>query len=104
MLKNLVNSTAKLVIVILVFALLVFLNIYVWKKDRRQEQEIIDLQKELSIQQTENEKIAQINRDLRQKIDSLKQGSKEMIEEEARNGFGMVGEGETFFHLEEPEK
>ncbi len=100
MLKNIINSTAKLIVVSLALILLISLNFYMWKKDRMHEQTIINLQNELVLQQQENANIALINDKLKRKINSLKQGSLEMIEEEARSGFGMVGEGETFFHFE----
>lgn len=104
MFEYLVNSTAKVTLVILAFIILIVLNLFIWKKDHDQEREIISLQKELLIQQQENAAIAQSNAQLRQKINSLKQGSMEMIEEEARSGFGMVGEGETYFHFEDKPK
>lgn len=99
--KKLVNSTLKTVMILVLFAILLVLNFSVWKKDRQQEIAIQSLQQELLIQQQENAAIAKINADLKEKIISLKRGSYEMIEEEARNNWGMVGENETFFHLEE---
>lgn len=101
MLKYLLNSTAKIIFIVVVFAVLVVLNLYVWRKDNAQEQQIVSLQKQLHAQQQENAIISQLNNELKQKIDSLRQGSLEMIEEEARNGFGMVGEGETFYHFKD---
>lgn len=101
MLKKLFNSTARVVIILVLLVVLVVLNLHMWNKDHKQEQLIINLQKELTLQQQENAKIAQVNKDLHQKIDSLKQGSREMIEEEARNSFNMVGPGETFYHFED---
>lgn len=65
-------------------------------KDRTQEETIKALQKELLVQQKINKEIRITNDNLHRRIDSLKQGSVEMIEEEARNKFNMVGEGETF--------
>lgn len=100
MLKQLLNSTAKMVIIVALFAILLVLNFYMWSKDRDQEREIVDLQKELQHQHEENEKISRVNEDLKNKIKSLKLGKNEMIEEEARGGFGMVGKGETFYHFE----
>lgn len=101
MFKQLLNSTAKFMLIILALVLLVVFNLYIWKKDHDQEIKIKALQKQLTGQQQENAMLAESNTELRQKIDSLKQGSMEMIEEEARNGFGMVGEGETFYHFED---
>lgn len=97
MLKKLFNSTAKFVLILVAFALLVVLNYRVWKKDYVQEQKIQGLQQNLQMQQTENAKMAETNAELRRRIDSLKRGGVEMIEEEARDNFGMVREGETFY-------
>ncbi len=102
--KNLFSSTARVVFFITVFVALLVLNYQVWKKDAQQEQNIVALQKELQIQRQENNKTAMINKDLKQKIESLKQGSVDMIEEEARSDFGMVGEGETFIHFDSKKK
>ncbi len=101
--KKLFSSTARIILFIAALMLLLFLNYQVWKKDAKQEQEIVALQKELQIQRQENNKTAMVNKDLKQKIESLKQGSTDMIEEEARSGFGMVGEGETFIHFDDKE-
>ncbi len=101
MFKNMLNSTVRFVLIMVALAVLIVLNFYVWKKDHAQEIEIKALQQQLSIQQQENTVLSRSNSELREKIDSLKQGSMEMIEEEARNGFGMVGEGETFYHFED---
>ncbi len=101
MFKKLLNSTAKITFFIVALIVLLMLNFYMWNKDRIQEIEIRELQEQLVQQQQENDVLAQSNDELHQKIDSLKQGSREMIEEEARNGFGMVGEGETFYHFED---
>lgn len=97
MLKKLFNSTAKFVLILVAFALLVVLNYRVWKKDYVQEQKIQGLQQNLQMQQTENAKMVETNAELRRRIDSLKRGGVEMIEEEARDNFGMVREGETFY-------
>lgn len=70
-----------------------------WVKDRDQERLIQDLQIEQQIQLQENAKMSQINNALRQRIESLKLGSVEMIEEEARDGFGMVREGEIYYNF-----
>ncbi len=101
MFKKLLNSTAKVTLFIIAFIVLIVLNFYTWNKDHKQEAEIKELQAQLIQQQQENSVLSQSNTELRQKIDSLKQGSTEMIEEEARNGFGMVGEGETFYYFED---
>ncbi len=100
MIKKLFNSTAKLLFLLAVFALLIVLNYRVWKKDYEQEQRIQGLLQDYQIQQAENAKMAQTNAELRRRIDSLKRGGFEMVEEEARDKFGMVGDGETYFNFE----
>lgn len=97
MLKNILGSTAKIIFVLVAFVVLLILNWKMWSKDQEQEKTIVNLQKELVIQQQENAKMIGSNAQLRRRIDSLKRGSVEMIEEEARDNFGMVGEGETFY-------
>ena len=101
MLRKFINSVAKITSILIIFVVLLILNFRLWKKDHHQENEVIGLQKELSLQQKENATMSGVNNNLKQKIDSLKQGSMEMIEEEARNNFGMVGEGETYYRFEE---
>lgn len=99
--KKWLNATLKGTTILVLFVILLVLNFTVWQKDRAQEVAIKALQEELKIQQQENAVIAEMNADLKEKINSLKRGSYEMIEEEARNNWGMVGEDETFYHLEE---
>lgn len=101
--KRLLKTSIGFSLFVLSLGVLVVANYHVWKQDQVYEQEIRDLQQQLSLQQQENEKIADINDRLKQKIESLKLGSYEMIEEEARTGFGMVGEDETFFHFKQPD-
>lgn len=104
MIKQLFSSTLRIAIILALFVLLLVLNYHVWKKDHQQEKVIKELQHELQIQQQENVEIAKTNADLKDKITSLERGRSEMIEEEARKNWGMVGEDETFFHLEEKVK
>lgn len=84
--------------------MLVVLNYRVWKKDYTQEQTIQGLQQDLQVQQAENAKMLATNAELRRRINSLKRGSVEMVEEEARNKFGMVRDGETYFNFDAEEK
>ncbi len=97
MMKSVLASTAKFVLIIAAFVALLVLNWKVWVKDRDNERLIQDLQTEHKIQLEENAKMQATNAELRRRIDSLKRGSVEMIEEEARDTFGMVGEDETYF-------
>lgn len=104
MLKKFLNSTAKWVFILAAFTVLVVLNYRVWKKDYTQEQTIQGLQQDLQVQQAENAKMLATNAELRRRINSLKRGSVEMVEEEARNKFGMVRDGETYFNFDAEEK
>ncbi|MBS9777338.1 MAG: septum formation initiator family protein [Gammaproteobacteria bacterium] len=99
MLKKFFNSVTTFILLLAAFIALVMLNFVMWNKDLKQEKTITSLHNELKIQMEENAKIAETNEKLRRKIQSLKQGSLEMIEEEARSGFGMVGKGETYYHF-----
>lgn len=97
MLKTAFTYTIKYLLIISAFVILLILNWRMWVKDREQEHLIQGLQIERQLQLQENAKMRTINADLRRRIESLKRGSVEMIEEEARDNFGMVGEGETYF-------
>ncbi len=97
MFKTILSSTTRIVLLIIAFIALIILNWNMWSKWKANNDYIRDLQKQLVIQQQENNVMQEANTELRRRIDSLKRGSVDMIEEEARNNFGMVGEGETFF-------
>ncbi len=96
-LKKAFTSTVKLTFILTAFVVLLVLNWKMWKKDYQQEQTIIGLQEQLLIQQREHVNMTETNAKLRSRISSLKRGSIEMLEEEARDNFGMVKEGETFY-------
>ncbi len=95
--KKALMTTVKFVLMLVAFVGLLILNWNTWKKDYQQEQTIISLQEQLLIQQREHVDIKETNAKLRSRINSLKRGSIEMLEEEARDSFGMVKEGETFY-------
>lgn len=97
------KTIVKYGLILAAFVLLIILNIKVWKKDYDKEQQISLLQQELAYQQEENEKVKAINDDLKLKINSLTKGSNEMLEEKAREDFGMVREDETFYYYNEDE-
>ncbi len=99
--KSILLGLGKYSIIAVLFIALLVLNYYVWSKDREQEKQIKQLQMELSSQLEENSKVKSINEGLRGKITSLKTGSHETIEEEARKGFGMVRDDETYYFLDE---
>ncbi len=82
------------------FVVLIIFNIKMWGLDRKQEKKISLLQKELIIQQNENERVQEINQKLTSKITGFKNNTNETIEEEARTNFGMVKEGETYYYIE----
>ncbi len=99
MFKKYLTETLKYLFTIVVIIALVVLNWNMWSKEREQVKTIESLKRQLITQKQENTEMKTMNDDLRRRIDSLKRGSVEMIEEEARDNFGMVGEGETFFEF-----
>jgi cell division protein FtsB len=54
------------------------------------------LESEISLQQTENDRLRERNRVLEVEVENLKSGL-DSIEERARSDIGMIGENETFF-------
>ncbi len=95
------GTIIRAALVLAAFVLLVILNVRVWQKDHKKEQQISALQQELAYQLEENAKVSAINEDLRLKVQSLSKSSKEAIEEKAREDFGMVREDETFYYFDE---
>lgn len=60
------------------------------------------LRQELRAQQLENERLAERNAALAAEVEDLK-GGLAAIEERARAELGMVRDGETFYHVVDPE-
>ncbi len=56
------------------------------------------LQKKITLQQQENEKIRQRNESLMAEVNDLKKGDA-AIEERARNELGMIKKGETYIQV-----
>ncbi|MBE8718002.1 septum formation initiator family protein [Cellvibrio polysaccharolyticus] len=54
------------------------------------------LESEITVQQTENDRLRERNRVLEVEVENLKSGL-DSIEERARSDIGMIGENETFF-------
>lgn len=61
------------------------------------------LRQELRLQREENERLAERNAALAAEVEDLKSGLA-AIEERARAELGMVKDGETFYHVVEPER
>lgn len=95
------KTLGKYGLILIAFVLLIVVNIKVWKKDHDKEKQISVLQQQLAYQLEENSKIQSVNEDLKLKINSLTKGSNEMLEEKAREDFGMVRDNETFFYYNE---
>ena len=60
--------------------------------------EVLQLREAVSEQEASNEQLRLRNQALQAEVDDLKTGL-DAIEERARLEMGMVGEGETFFHI-----
>jgi len=86
----------------LMFAIaLLFLNFKIWNKNSTLKMENEKLQIELKIKQEQAYTLSETNKHKKEKLDVITTSSKDIVEEKARNVFGMVGEGETYYHTEE---
>ncbi len=83
-------------------ALLLGLNILLWRTDDMGVRKIRALQADIAAQVAENKALTERNKTLEAEVESLKQNL-EAIEERARSELGMVGREETFYHLLEEE-
>lgn len=64
--------------------------------------EVYELREQVAEQRAENEHLRERNRALAAEVSDLKQGLG-AVEARARSELGMVGEGETFYRVVEPE-
>lgn len=58
--------------------------------------DVVRLEREISVQQAENDRLRERNQVLAVEVDNLKTGL-DSIEERARNDIGMIKKDETFF-------
>jgi len=65
--------------------------------------EVTQLRGEISAQREENRQLRERNRTLAAEVQDLKKGTT-AIEERARTDLGMIGQGETFYHVVEPRR
>ncbi|WP_045858513.1 cell division protein FtsB [Teredinibacter purpureus] len=64
---------------------------------------VVRLQKEITKQRAENDRLSERNRLLAAEVKALKNGT-DAIEGRARSEMGMIKEGETFFMIVEKDK
>lgn len=80
---------------LLLIVLLAGLQYRLWWGDDGMQQTAL-LKQQISIQQQENKKLLERNRQLEAEVIELKKGT-ETIEEKARHDLGMVQDGETLY-------
>lgn len=80
---------------LLLIVLLAGLQYRLWWGDDGMQQTAL-LKQQISIQQQENKKLLERNRQLEAEVIELKKGT-ETIEEKARHDLGMVKDGETLY-------
>jgi cell division protein FtsB len=90
------------ILIAVLIALLLGLNILLWRTDDMGVRKIRALQADIAAQKADNEALTERNKTLEAEVASLKQNL-EAIEERARSELGMVGRDETFYHLLEEE-
>ena len=89
-------------LIAVLIALLLGLNILLWRTDDIGVRKIRALQADFAAQKAENDALTERNKTLEAEVASLKENL-EAIEERARSDLGMVGRDETFYHLLEEE-
>ena len=97
------KKTVKYFFVFILLFVLVVLNIKGWRSNFKNKQEIELLRKELAKKTIRNTKAEDLNAHLQKKMEVAKQDLQPVIEEKAREDFGMIKEGETYFHFEKNE-
>ncbi|MBL8269607.1 cell division protein FtsB [Steroidobacter sp.] len=82
--------------------ILVLLQYRLWLGDGGMR-EVHRLRAEIEVQKDQNRELKERNRTLAAEVQDLKKGTV-AIEERARTDLGMVGRGETFYQVVEPNK
>lgn len=77
--------------------LLILLQYRLWLSEGGMR-EVTQLRAEITQQREQNEQLRERNRTLTAEVQDLKKGTT-AIEERARTDLGMVGRGETFYHV-----
>ena len=91
-------SLGMRILVAVLIALLLFLNVLLWKFDDRGLRQMRALEIAVQTQKAENAALTERNSALEAEVKSLKEGL-DAVEERARADLGMMRKGETFFHL-----
>lgn len=84
----------------LLLTLLLLLQYRLWLSENG-VRESVHLRAAVAAQQTENDTLAQRNRELAAEVLDLRSGSA-ALEERARNDLGMIGRAETFYQVVPP--
>ncbi|MGB0466157.1 MAG: cell division protein FtsB [Pontibacterium sp.] len=89
-------------LIVCLLILLAALQYRLWFGEANLRQ-VWSLKQEIELQQVENKKLSQRNKQLEAEVQDLKTGLS-ALEERARNELGMIREGETFFQLVQPDQ
>jgi len=90
------------IIALILLVLLIWLQYKIWLQDGGIP-EVLQLQKEVDIEQSEVEKLQERNQSLDAEVKDLKKGL-DAIEERARSEMGMIKKGEVYYQVIESEK
>ena len=90
------------IIALILLVLLIWLQYKIWLQDGGIP-EVLQLQKEVDIEQSEVKKLQERNQSLDAEVKDLKKGL-DAIEERARSEMGMIKKGEVYYQVIESEK
>jgi len=90
------------VIAFVLLILLIWLQYKIWLQEGGIP-EVLQLQKDVAVEQAEVEKLQERNQSLDAEVKDLKKGL-DAIEERARSEMGMIKKGEVYFQVIETEK
>jgi len=90
------------IIALILLILLIWLQYKIWLQDGGIP-EVLQLQKEVDIEQSEVKKLQERNQSLDAEVKDLKKGL-DAIEERARSEMGMIKKGEVYYQVIESEK
>ena len=91
-------------LMLLIIAVLVWLNYYLWATQHEKKQRIEGLQTQINLHQSENKSLADRNDALLVEVENLRSPDAYFAyEEKAREDYGMIGQNETYFVLPDSE-
>ena len=90
------------IIALILLVLLIWLQYKIWLQDGGIP-EVLQLQKEVDIEQSEVKKLQERNQSLDAEVKDLKKGL-DAIEERARSEMGMIKKGEVYYQVIESKK